>query len=62
MFGSTITDEYVLLYERLDFPMESLKKLTENAATVSFLPASDKQDILKQVADFWQFTTREFLY
>jgi len=54
MFGTTITDEYVLLYEKLDFTPESIKSLTINAAKASFLSDSEKQILIDKIVEFWE--------
>jgi len=54
MFGATITDEYVLLYEKLDFTPGSIKELTINAVNASFLPVSEKRTFIDRINEFWQ--------
>ncbi len=54
MFGATIRDEYALLYEKLDFTTESLKKLTINAVNSSFLSYWEKQIFMNRIDEYWQ--------
>jgi adenosine deaminase len=49
MFGTTITDEFFLFSDRLNFSIEDIKKLTFNAVEASFLD-EDKKRTLK---NYW---------
>ena len=44
MFGTTITEEYMLLNEKLNFSSESIRKLCLNAIDASFLSSAEKQN------------------
>jgi len=52
MFGATITDEFLLLYEKLNFSLKAIKMLTINAVRASFLQESEKQVILNKISNF----------
>ena len=52
MFGATITDEFLLLYEKLNFSLEAIKMLTINAVRASFLQESEKEMILNKISNF----------
>ena len=54
MFATTITDEFLLLYDRLSFGLPSIKKLTENAVEASFLDEMEKETLQRRVDQFWQ--------
>ena len=43
MFGTNITDELLLLYQRLDYTVQELLVITKNAIDVSFMPLEDKK-------------------
>ncbi len=44
MFGATITDEYILLYEQANFSSQAIRHLSLNAIDASFLSSDDKQN------------------
>lgn len=48
MFGSTLTDELLLLHEKMDFSLPVLRNLMENALNATFLNKSEK-DRLKNI-------------
>ncbi len=48
MFGTTLTDEYLLLYEKLNFPIETIRQLSLNAIRASFLSEEEKTVFLKK--------------
>ncbi|MGD9489620.1 MAG: adenosine deaminase [Calditrichaceae bacterium] len=54
MFGCTITDEFLLLYDKIGFRLPSFKKLTENAIRSSFLPKSTKLLYLERIHGYWE--------
>lgn len=54
MFGTTITDEFLLLHDRLSFGLPSIKKLTQNAIEASFLDEMEKETLQRRVDQFWQ--------
>ena len=54
MFGATIRDEFIFLYEKLDFTPESIKELSINSVNASFLPDSEKQNFANRIEEFWQ--------
>ena len=54
MFGTTLTDEFLLLYERLDFSMAKIKKLLTNAIDATFLSKDEKNKIKSKIEIFWQ--------
>jgi len=54
MFGITITDEYLLLYEKLKFNLESIKQLTLNAGKASFLSDNEKEIYRNQIDSYWE--------
>jgi adenosine deaminase len=54
MFNSTLTNEYQLLHDRLDFRLNDLRQLTINAAHASFLASEEKNRILQSIDRFWQ--------
>jgi adenosine deaminase len=47
MFGSNLTDEMILLHEKMDFSLTSLASLMKNALEASFLSRSEKSRLLK---------------
>lgn len=49
MFGATITDEYLMLYEKARLPLESIKRLLLNAIDASFASGDDKQNYSNQL-------------
>lgn len=49
MFGSTITDELILLHEKMDFPLSALQKIMENAVEATFLDEADKSKLRSQL-------------
>ena len=53
MFGSSLTDEFMLLHNELNFSLTSIRQLTENAVRASFLTDAEKQKLLNRVNDFW---------
>jgi len=52
MFGSTITDEFMLLHQKLNFSLAAIRQLTENAVRATFLTDAEKQKLLDSVNDF----------
>lgn len=53
MFGASVSDEYLMLYEKVNFSLESIKKLSINAALASFLSDEEKQIIIDRIDEFW---------
>lgn len=49
MFGTTITDEYLMLYEQANFTPASIRQLSINAIEASFLSSDDKQKYSDQL-------------
>lgn len=49
-FGTTISDEYVLLAQRLGFTLADLRQLTLNALAGSFLPATEQAALHAEVS------------
>lgn len=49
MFGSTITDELILLHEKMGFPLSALHELMENAIEATFLDEEDKSKLRSQL-------------
>jgi len=54
MFGASITDEYLVLHNGLNFTPESIKQLTINAVEASFLSRAEKEGYRKRINDFWE--------
>jgi adenosine deaminase len=54
MFATTITDEFFLLSDRLNFSKEDIKKLTLSAAEATFLSEDEKKALYSNVNMFWQ--------
>ncbi len=54
MFGATITDEFLLLYDKLNFAPESIKQMSKNALKASFLSQPDKMKYEIQIDDYWE--------
>lgn len=46
MFGSTLTDEYMILNEQLNFPLVQIRKVSANAVKASFLAEDEKERML----------------
>ncbi|MCL5035434.1 MAG: adenosine deaminase [Bacteroidetes bacterium] len=53
MFGSSITDEFALLVNKLGYSEEDLIELTLNAVGSSFLPIDDKRALIGKIFGFW---------
>ena len=53
MFGTTITDEFLLLHDKLDFNPTSFKQLTKNALEASFLSQPEKMKYVIQIDSYW---------
>lgn len=54
MFGSTITDEYLLLINELNFSLPEIKKIAVNAINASFAANEGKIHLRKIMNEFWQ--------
>jgi len=48
MFGTTLTDEYIICHETLGLDWQEIKTLCLNGVRASFLPDLDKQELLEQ--------------
>ncbi len=55
MFGATITDEYLLLYEKLNFSFSSLKRLSISAIEASFLSKTEKENYKNLIHEFFNY-------
>lgn len=53
MFGTTITEEFLLLHEQLNFSLDNIKKLALNGARASFLPEKEKAELLDRMKEYW---------
>lgn len=53
MFGTTITEEFLLLHEQLNFSLDDIKKLALDGARASFLPENKKATLLDRMNEFW---------
>jgi len=56
MFGATITDEFLILYEKAGFTSEPLKQLTFNAIDAAFLSMDEKLNYRIQIDRHWEET------
>ncbi len=54
MFGTTITNEFLLLNEGLNFSIDDIKKLMNNAVEATFLSKDEKSKLKSTVEIFWQ--------
>lgn len=45
MFGTTLTDEFLLLYDGLNFSIDDINKLTINAVDATFLSEDEKREL-----------------
>ncbi len=52
MFGSTITDELILLHEKMGFSLSALHELMQNAAGAAFLDEKSKATIRHHLTSF----------
>lgn len=52
MFGADLTNELILLHNKLDYSLSDLCIFTQKAADASFLDKADKEKIKKSVADY----------
>lgn len=57
MFGATITDEFVLLVDRLGYSGDDLKQLTLNAINSAFLSKAEKEMHREKILKFWSNAT-----
>ncbi len=53
MFGTTITEEFLLLHEQLNFSLDDIKKLALNGARASFLQEKEKVELLVRMNEYW---------
>ena len=53
MFGTTLTDEFFLLYDRLNFTKDDIRKLTFKAVEASFLDQVKKKKLKIQIENHW---------
>ncbi len=53
MFGSDITDEFFLLYDKLKYNYDDLKQITLNALNSSFLGESEKKKYHDIITKYW---------
>jgi aminodeoxyfutalosine deaminase len=49
MFGANLLDEYILVQERYGFSLDQMRELAANGVEASFLPATRKLQLLRQV-------------
>ncbi len=56
MFDTTITKEFLLLFEIFHFTLSDIRKLTDNAIDSCFLSENEKRSLNTQVQNFWQYT------
>jgi len=54
MFGTTITNEFLLLNEGLNFSLDDIKKLINNAVEAAFLAESEKDTLKRKVKKYWE--------
>jgi len=54
MFGATLTDEYVMLHEKLHFSLAEIKRLSLQAVAASFLSEAEKRKYENRMLAFWQ--------
>ncbi len=47
MFNSTLTDEYITLYEQLHFSLQQIRKISTDAVRASFLSSKDREALLQ---------------
>ena len=52
MFGANLLDEYVLAHTRYDFTLEQLRELAANAVEASFLPPTQKLQLLARIEQY----------
>ncbi|MEW6508060.1 MAG: adenosine deaminase [Bacteroidota bacterium] len=57
MFGADITDEFFLLYDKLKYSFEELRKISLNTIQVSFLSDDEKKLYSKIINDYWRDIT-----
>jgi adenosine deaminase/aminodeoxyfutalosine deaminase len=48
-FGSNLLEEYVLAYERFEFPLDALREVAANSIEASFLAPDRKLALLGEV-------------
>jgi len=53
MFGADITDELLLLNEKLGYKSEDLAKLTKNGVEASFIEAGEKKVVIGTIEDYF---------
>lgn len=51
-FGSTLLDEYLLAYEKFEFPLDAMRELAANSIEASFLPPERKLALLRDVEQY----------
>lgn len=53
MFGATLTDEFLLLKEQLNYSWRDIRQLTLNAVQAAFLTAAEKEQLRDVIERFW---------
>ncbi len=54
MFNTTLTQEYMVLAQKLNFTLEDLRQMTMNGVVASFLSEKEKESIKDQFTREWQ--------
>jgi adenosine deaminase len=54
MFNTSISEEYLVLVQKLGFTMSDLKRLSMNSIDASFMPDEDKERMKSQFEKEWQ--------
>lgn len=60
MFSSTLTDEYVTLYEHLHFSLQQIREISTNAVKASFLAPEDREGLLQLWDREWDRLTDRY--
>lgn len=60
MFNTSITQEYLILVEKLGFSLSELKLLSMNAVSASFLSERDKEQMKSHFEAEWQSLLRKY--
>jgi adenosine deaminase len=53
MFGATLTEEFVILYEVINLPLNKIIKLMNNSIEASFATDEDKKSLRKKLNSYW---------
>ena len=56
MFGTTLTNEFLILQKFYEFSYSEIKQLSLNAVESSFMPESEKENLRKKIWIYWQKT------